>query len=820
MIERARFELVTAVRSLFSTPVPTLAAVVTLAVAAGVNLAMFGLIDRALLSPPALVIDAAHVFTASFQASDDPASGRMTTTSYVTYAAVRDQVPALSGAAAFQRTPTSVVIEGEQRRVVAMLVSGQYFGVLGVRPALGPGIHAGHDDAGAPPVAVLSHAFWRSAFGGHRDVIGRRLFLRGLEYTVGGVMPAGFSGHSSADVDLWVPFAAAMRASPGWDQDSFRNILSIVVRLAPGVAVEAAETQAGAAVGRRVRLSGIAGAGVAATEQRVAWWLGGVSLLVFVIGLANAGTLLVVRAARRRHDLAIRAAIGASRGRLIVQGVVEASVLASAATLFSLLLAPWLDNVVRRVLFPGLVAIGHVDARTVATAGLAGLLALLVAAMANLWQLPRESAAQDISAAGRGGPRRKKALTALLLVQTTLSVMLLAGAAMFGTSFYRLAAQDFGMRMDGVVVAEFELGPGSPPGSGQLLAEAIDQVRALPHVQLVSAIDAIPFGGFNVPPISVPGRPRPNVGGQLPHLIAATPELFKILRIEVVEGRAFTETDGRGAPVVIVNQAMARGVWPGESALGKCIRIGFDPDFDPMTSAGPPTPSAKVPCREVIGVTRDVRQRSLLPVDNEARLMQYFVPMAQVPSPPFAPQSGPPVRGLMIRTDAHAEALAPAIRRLIVGDRRDLPFLSVQPYMQLLDRQMRPWQLGTTLLALFSALAVAVAAVGLYAAFAHAVAERRREMAIRLAMGARPAIVTRMILREALVLASGGVGCGLMAAILAGRGVQSLLFGTTPSDPLALASAAIVMLLVAAGATLLPARAAARADPNTLLRVN
>jgi putative ABC transport system permease protein len=199
--------------------------------------------------------------------------------------------------------------------------------------------------------------------------------------------------------------------------------------------------------------------------------------------------------------------------------------------------------------------------------------------------------------------------------------------------------------------------------------------------------------------------------------------------------------------------------------------------------------------------------------------MQYFVPMAQVPSPPFAPQSGLPVRGLMIRTDARADTLAPAIRRLIVGDRKDLPFLSVQPYMQLLDRQMRPWQLGTTLLALFSALAVAVAAVGLYAAFAHAVAERRREMAIRLAIGARPGDVTRMVLRESLVLAGAGVVCGSVAAMLAGRGVQSLLYGTTPSDPLVLASAAIVMLVVAAAATLRPARAAARADPNTLLRV-
>jgi hypothetical protein len=411
-------------------------------------------------------------------------------------------------------------------------------------------------------------------------------------------------------------------------------------------------------------------------------------------------------------------------------------------------------------------------------------------------------------------------MTTLLLVQTTLSVLLLAGAAMFAASFHRLASQDFGMKMDGVVLAEFESGPGTGvAGQGRLFEAALDQVRALPHVQYATVIDAIPFGGFHVPPISVPGRDRPNVGGQLPHLIAATPDLLKILGIEILEGRPFTEADGRGPLVVLVNSAMARGVWPGESAIGKCIRIGFDPDFDPATSAGPPTPSAAVPCREVIGVTRDVRYRSLLPVGNEARLMQYFVPLSQVPSPPFAASDGPPVRGLLLRTDAGADTLAAPLRRLIVGDRKDLPFLSVRPYAQLLDRQIRPWELGTTLLVIFSSLALGVAAVGLYAAFAHAVTERRREMAIRIAIGARPGGVLRMVLREALVLAAAGIALGWLSAIVAGRWVQSLLFETAASDPLVLGAAALAMLIVATAATLLPARTAAKADPNRLLRV-
>jgi hypothetical protein len=318
--------------------------------------------------------------------------------------------------------------------------------------------------------------------------------------------------------------------------------------------------------------------------------------------------------------------------------------------------------------------------------------------------------------------------------------------------------------------------------------------------------------------VCLDGAQPPSVDGQLPFLNAATPEFLKILGIEIVEGRGFTDADDRGAPVVIVNETMARGVWPGEQAVGKCIRIGFDPNFDPSIGTGPPMPSTAVACREVVGVARDVRQRSLLPTDHEAALMQYFVPFSQIPVPPFAPKNEPMVSGLLLRTRASAESLSAPIRRLVLGTHTDLPFVRVQPYVNLLDGQMRPWRLGTTLLAWFSALALGVAAIGLYAAFTHAVEERRREMAIRIAIGAQPASVMRLVLREALTLAGAGAILGAIAAVFAGRVVQSLLFGTTPSDPIVLASAGAAMLVIAALATILPARAAAASNPNELLR--
>jgi predicted permease len=456
---------------------------------------------------------------------------------------------------------------------------------------------------------------------------------------------------------------------------------------------------------------------------------------------------------------------------------------------------------------------------TATWAGLiAGVMAAIVASIANT----RQVAALDVpqlSAATIGTGRRTRTMTAMLLVQMTLSVMLLAGAGMFGGSLYRLLAQDFGMDMSNVLLINMKMGPNSPAGASQMYLDGLARIRQLPEIESATAINSVPFTGFNVPPIAIPGRDEPpSVGRQLPFLVAATPEYFKILGIRVIEGRVLTGADDRGTPVVLVNQSMARGVWPGESAVGKCIRIGFPPDFQP--GSGPPVPGDNVPCREVVGVVNDTRQRSLLPEDNEDRLMQYYVPFSQVPYPPFLPQDEPRVFGLLVRPHRMTASLVPAIRKLLVGDRTDLPFVEIRPYSQVLERQMRPWRTGTTLLGLFSALAVLVASIGLYATFAYAVNERRREMAIRLAVGARPRTVLVMVLREAIVLAVVGAAAGCVAAVGAGRLIASLLYGTKPSDPLVLGAAVLAMLLIALLATLLPARSASTSDPSVLLRTS
>jgi len=656
-----------------------------------------------------------------------------------------------------------------------------------------------------------------ASFAGDRSAIGKRLIVRGIDVTIVGVMPAGFSGHSAARVDMWIPIHAAMRATPGWDRDRFVRMVSIGVRLAHDQNAAAATTQIAAIIGQRVVLTPIGGVDVTPSEHTIAYWLAAVSLLVLVIGLANTGTLLLVRGARRRRECSIRAAIGATYGRLLSQVVAEAVMLAVATALAAVVLSYWLDEAVRRLLLPSLIESSGLTTRTLTGAIVAGGCTLLVAILAGAAQL-RELGRPDQIRVTRG--HRAWGQTALLLIQTTFAVVLLSGAGMFGRSLYALVTQDFGMRMNDVLLVNFERGPGFVANQDRIFEAALDRIRALPGVKLATPIQILPFTGFQVPPISVPGLAGPpNINGQLPYLTAATPELFEILGLEIVQGRRFTTDDEAGPPVAIVNESMARSVWPGKSAIGQCFRIGFDPSFDPETSAGPPAPSPSAPCREIVGVVRNVRQRQVIPTGDETRLMQYYVPFSQSQvTPPFAGPM-PHVQGLLVRATAGADTLAAPIRRIVLDGRSDLPFLHVTPYVDLLDPQMRPWRMGTTLLLLFSGLALAVAAVGLYAAFSYAVSERRREMAIRIAIGARPRGVLLMVLSEAAGLAGLGGLFGCAMAVVSGRWIQSLLFGTTATDPVVLVSAAIVMLIVAITAAFLPARHAASVDPNALLRV-
>src|SRR3954465_1645775 len=264
-----RDDLFSALRALKSSPAPAIAAVLTLALAIGMNVGMVSLVTRALLDPPSHVVDPSRLVSVAFERGEGNDRARMLSTSYVTYRAIRENVPAFVNVAAWQRSSGSATIDGEQLAVDTVFVSGSYFDVLGAKARIGRPVQPEGDRAAAEAVVVLSHAFWKFAFGG-APAIGRRMSVNGLDYTVSGIMPPGFSGHSAANVDVWVPFAAAMRKSAGWDQDPYRRVASIIARLAPGGTAAAASTQAASVTASRVVLEPLAGADVPAVDRRVA----------------------------------------------------------------------------------------------------------------------------------------------------------------------------------------------------------------------------------------------------------------------------------------------------------------------------------------------------------------------------------------------------------------------------------------------------------------------------------------------------------------------------------------------------------------------
>jgi putative ABC transport system permease protein len=816
-LDRTLQDLRYAGREFRRTPAVPLAIVLTTALAVGINLAMVGLIDRALLSPPAHVVDPERVFTVAFETTGPSGEkGLVATTSVPSFEAIRAAVPnAMS--AAWTVSGTSVTIGERRFAAKAMAVTRGYFEMLGVRARKGRTLLA-DDEASftGATVAVLSHSLWQRAFGGDERALGSRLELGGLELDIVGVMPPGFSGHSAEQTDVWIPMRTAMRDRPGWEAASTFAFAEIGVRLAADQSVSAAASQLSAAAGARVVLWPVIGADVAPAPHQIAMWLAGMSLVVLMAGLTNVATLSIVRNARRRREASIRTWLGATRARLAGQILIESAVVACVATAVAVVLGFWLDEIVRRLLFPFLVESTGVTHRVLATAVLSGVCTFLVAAGAGILQLPGQVGASRRAMWRRGGrgARRRE----LLIVQTTLAVLLLTAAGMIGQKYFGAIVSDQYARLDDVIVAEFGPGPRSMAVSEQedLFISAVDRVRAVPGVAAATVFFVLPYYNMMAPPIDVPGRGETRIDGELPFLIESTPELLDILQVEIVRGRRFAAGDNESAPpVAIVSEAMARAVWPGTSALGRCFRIGLDLDWDPRTAKRPPTPPASAPCREIVGIARDWQP----PLDSpQGRpIAHYYVPFAQ--GLRFPPRMGlPRVSGLVLKPEPGVDLSADAIRRAAAGGRDNLPFLEVRPFAVLQGPRLAHWLMGTKLLLLFGALALATAAIGIHAAFAHSVAQRRHEIAVRIAVGASRRDVLSMVLREGGLIAGRGLISGILVAILAGWSARSVIVGLENPRPEVIALTCSLVLLVAVLATWLPALSASRIEPGTLLR--
>ena len=827
-------ELRYAARTFRREPAFVAGVILTFGIAIGANAAMFGLVRRLMLAPPPGVREAGRVVTVGMTyATDDGGTFTMSTTSYPVYRALATLGGAFDGVAALQADSMTLGRGSDLTPVAAVRATGDYFAVLGVQPAAGRFFGPADDELpSGNDVVVLGHAFWQRRFAGSPAAIGQQIIVDDQSLTIIGVAPRGFNGTGLAATDLFVPLTTAMRKQgSGWWTNAGMRVVTIVGRLRAGMTSMAAAPLAARAIRETVpeglgsRLSAVRleslvpgrSAGESA-QARIALWLSGVSLVVLLIATANVGTLLLLRAARRRRDGAVRAALGARRSDLARQMLVESMTLALAGCVVGVMLSRWFSDVVRVTLMPDIVGVtGFVDPKVLAASVAVACFAGLLAGLGPLVNLGRRDLAAELrSGGGHGGPGRFVFQRLLLGVQVSLSVVLIIGAGLFVQSLRRVQSQDLGFSTSRLLYVELDFQTAAPaPERDRVHADLTTRIASVAGVTGVTVVQGMPFSSHNIPPINIPGYDMASPAvQQIPIMYAATPQYLEMMGVTLRAGRLFTSRDTTGSPlVVLVNETLARTAWPGQSPIGKCVKAGHagSPELgDPMAAA------AFLPCREVVGVVRDSRARSLRADGNEATLMQYYIPLGQTPPAPFP--DVPDAHGLLVQTSGEPERYATAVQRIIQSTSAIPVYARVRPYQTLIDPQLRSWRLGATLFSVFGMLALGIAAIGLFAVVSYLVSQRTREIGVRLALGGSSGGVVGLVIRDAVRLAATGGVVGVLIALAGGSVVQSMLYETSARDPLIAAAAVMALLLVTVVAVALPAWRAGRVSPMAALR--
>ena len=812
MLSDLRYALRTFARS----PGLTVAAVVCLALGIGGNATIFGVVDTLLFRPPAHIKDPGQVMRLYFR-THSPTFGTFTGSvrSYPLYTLIRDSAPAFSEVAAFAGArPTSLGRGPEAREAQVDLVSGSFFSLLGVKPALGRFYGADEDRRGGPYVAVLSYDFWQRAFGGDRGVLSRQLRLGQNVYTVVGVAPKGFTGVNLQAVDLWAPLAVAtpdVMGGTSWlNRGSF--FVQMIGRLRAGATVTQAAREATSAFradAAQVPYWHLGPDDVAllgpvqqargpemSRDAKVSTWLAAVSAIVLLIACANVANLLLARAIQRQRDTVVRIAMGVGRARLARQLLTESVLLGLTGGVAALLVALWTGPVIRAFLLPSIPTLAApVDGRVLAFTGVVALLTGILVGVAPAVQAGRAGLTSALKAgAGEGRYQRSRLRSSLLAAQIALTVVLIVGAGLFARSLRNVRGLDLGFDPERVILGTIDLRSAgyTMPEINALYLRMLERVQTLPGVEYAAATAGSPFGWSTGMSVSVPGRasmPTLKTGG--PYYQAVTPGYFAAMGTPV-RGRGFTATD-RGALVAIVNQTIARLLWPSEDAVGKCVRLGDDKR-----------------CREVVGVVPDARRFQVV----EDASMLVYVPFLGDPRNGF----GSVFTALVVRTHGRPEDMLASVHATIQQTAANLPYANVTPLADLVAPSIRPWRLGSTMFGAFALLALVLAAVGLYGVLSYTVAQRTQEIGIRVAMGAQRGDVLRLTVGQGVRIAALGAGIGAVAALVGGRVLSSLLYGVSPRDPLVLFGAAAILLIVAAVASYLPARRAAKVDPAVALR--
>ncbi len=785
-------------RMLLKKPGFTLIAVLTLALGIGANTAIFSVVNALLLRP--LPFKEPERIVMVWNKGPAEAGGDRAPLDVADLLDWRAQQHSFEGIAAFRYDLFAVTGGETPEQVRGVGVTANFFAVLGVQAALGRTFWPDEDRPGAERVVLLSDGYWRSHFGADPQVVGRALTLNGASHTVIGVMPPALN-FPFKEAAMW---AVRQIQTPARRGPYFFNG---VARLKPGVTLQQAEADTRAMKssfgGQNFSFNILPVNDFVVGDMRPALLALLVAVtLVLLIAAVNVANLTLVRASARVKEISIRTALGAGRARIIRQLLTESLLLALLGGALGTLGAMWgVDLLVKLAPedIPRLEQIG-VDARVLGWTTLISLLTGVVCGLGPAWQSARLNLNETLkegvrSATESAGWRRWR--SSLVVAELALAVLLLVGAGLLVKSLWRLQQVDSGVNPERVLAAYFEL-PGKryaqPHQLTDFYARVLEKAQALPGVRVAALSNSLPPDLTEFSDVfRIEGRPdAPGKPPRLAYMIRVNPGYFRALGVALRGGRYFSAADTAEAPhVALISETLQRRYFPGEDPIGKRINTGSEEQ--PVWN-------------EVVGVVGDVKYNGLADETQPA----LYQPLAQAQSPGVA---------LILKTEtADPLTLAPAVRNVLKSVDNEVPLWLVATLEQRLALATALPRFRTTLIALFAALALILACIGIYGVISYSVAQRTHEIGIRVALGARATDVLRLVVQQGLTLTLAGVGCGLLASLALTRLMRNLLFGVNPTDPLTFASVALLLTFVALLAALVPARRATKVDPMVALR--
>jgi predicted permease len=802
------------IRMLSKRPGFTAVAIIALALGIGANTAVFSVVNAVLLRP--LPFAEPDRLVNVWVTRPQRGINKMIA-SYPDFADWREQNNVFEQTAAYTEQDFTLTGGDNPSRLEGRVVSADLFPLLRAQAAMGRTFSAEDDRSGAPLTVVLSHKLWKQHYNGDSSIIGANVTLNSKSYTVIGVMPEGFQFPvQNNPVELWTTFAYALTA-PGDEsiaEQRGSHFLHVTARLKPGATLQQAQAEIETISGRLSEKypDTNTGFGVAinpAHEDLVGdvrpalLILMGAVGCVLLIACTNVASLLLARATTRHREMAIRAALGASRARVIRQLLTESLVLAIAGGAIGLLIALWGTDALVAVSgdeLPLAAAIG-LDMRVLGFTIAVSLLTGVLFGIAPAIHSSKTDLNEALKEGGRGGSegsRRNRLRSGLVAAEVAIAVVLLTGAGLLIQSLWRLQKVDSGINTHNVITAELGLPEVryTPAQQREFYRQLQTRLATLPGVVAASAVYPLPLGKAGMTlSFEVEGRPLPRGDHPSSSYRSVSLDLFRTVGMRITKGRDFSEHDDNKAPdVIVINEAFADRFFPGEDPIGKRIKPSI------TVEAG------KSPAwREIIGIVGNIKYRGV----SKDFAPEYYVPESQLPFDTMV---------LTVRTTGDPRGIVGAVRDEVRNLDKDLPLYNIRTMDWYLSAGVAQSRLFAVLLAIFAGLALALTAIGLYGVMSYSVAQRTHEIGIRMALGARPANVLQLVVSQGMTVAALGIGIGLGAALLATRVMASLLFGIGAKDPLTFGTIALIIAGVALVACFVPARRATKVDPMVALR--